>query len=369
MSEMFYKGGGPVYVHRRRHYAPPPPHFHDPYATVPVWGQHGNNMAPQAEQPQQQQWNGEWSQPGDGQFEVAEGEFANTDEPFEYDEESYDEQTFVQQQQQQMQMAANAHAEYLKKCAEHPLAQQTHDYVKVSCNECNGHTLLKDGQVDEMVHTKTCNVLASGGKNAAASAAALAVGCHKCGKCDKCKKVVHLHAYPAPPPPPADDDCDSDDDDCEEEVAPVVCDKKPAEKGSEGQVVEFYVDTSDSLAKKLAEAHGQDTPICARFEQRVLSADGKSAAKIAVAVKTSKRNAQGKSALHLELTPFKDGKKLIASRFEVPMWHIDHNESAGSDSRVKYLKSGGKVFHEKEVPKEIVFSAVEFVQKALDQMK
>lgn len=317
------------------------------------------------------------------EFENAEGDM--------YDVDGDELGDFVEDDEEQMQDELSTGSELpsreslIKEISDNPLSQKELDMVKVHCDSCNGHTLLQDGEVAEMKHLANCSVLASGGKNVVAP-----IGCKKeKNTCKKPERVIRVHAYPAPPEPvcpkkvedPCADEeeelscsdeessCSDDEEDEQECPAPPVC-KKPVEEKScpkedKGETIEVYVESEAklNLASQLREAHDNNKPISASFQRTVLSSDGKSQMQVQVGIKTSKRNAEGKSALEVSLTPMKDGKAIKNSNINAVLWHVDHNQK--TDKRFQFQGDGAKSFVDAGVHKEVLLDAVGFIESAM----
>lgn len=255
---------------------------------------------------------------------------------------------------------------FSKEMAAHPHAAGDVKMTKVHCDACSGHTILANGSHLSSEHTANCPVFASGGHlTLQEPAAAMAIGCKKNKK--KCAAPPKPTVVLVPAENGDDDECSSSEessaDDCAPPVpAPVVC--KPKQQQPK-KMLEVYIETAAELASAINAAHAANKPVNASFKRTVVAADGSGQFDMHVAVKSSARNAENVSAMHVALTPLEAGKKVANSTIGAPIWHVNHNAKPGDKFLLQKAELG--VFHKAGVQKEAVQEALTFIDAALKQ--
>lgn len=310
-----------------------------------------------AKQPPQQQSTNCGYDDADDEGEMAyEGEGAK-EEPEEVDEpeiaeieEEGEEETegrFEDRRFGNVQSSESAYQEHINSVKDNPLSKKIYGFEKVRCNSCQGHTLLKDGLVDELHHDNTC-----------ATGKGLKIGCEEG---HKKAKVHHVHIYPPKPAciPPPEEECESEsssdsESDCDEET-------------DEGPVVEVYLEDCEKIGKKLLDSMRDNKPVSVNFNKSVKAKDGKSELKMNVAIVTSKADADGKHSLNLALTPY-DAKGEKGSTISAKLWSIDL-KTDDKKQRVTFNKEGAQTFTDAKVQQPVLIAAVQSVEEAFTVIK
>lgn len=240
--------------------------------------------------------------------------------------------------------SVSIHQEHLKSVKENPMSQKVFNFEKLRCEECAGSTLVKDGLVDSLDHAKTCSL-----------AKKMKIGC---GHCHKEAKVHHEHIHPAPVVLPPEE-CESDSESSSSSEEEEECD--------DGPVVDVYLEECDKIGKKLLESLRSNAPVSVNFNKTVLSADGKSALKMNVAVTTSKVDSTGKQQVSLALTPL-DSNGTKGKTISAPLWKVDM-KSSDAKQCVSFNRQAAQKFIDANVQQIVLTSAVAHIDQALAVVK
>ena len=289
---------------------------------------------------------------------------------------------------------ASARAKYMEACASSALSGKVHNFVKINCASCAGHTLMRDNEVHEHNHTlaSCAKVLPVAGHNGGGGGgdmsdsdsgsdsesdssesaddeknneaekmtmmsdeASLLATAGKSGRKAKkaamAKKMHHL------------------------EEKKMAMKKKGAHKRYEdemnmerGTLTEIVIDSPVQLARALDTASANNTPVRASFDKEVKSDDGTQSRLVNFTVATSRQNTEGKAAVHLALTPYDErGLKMSESRVGATVWHIDATKSG--QARIAHQPKGVQALVDAGVEKEFTFAAIKFVEEAFGKMK